>query len=290
MGGLFPDVYRGGLPGEVYVDSYFPDWSYKVSFSADTGHTFRHVFSEYYDPNNYYSFAPIFMSDREPGVFYILRGFEIADTDPWGWHIKFCIEYYRDYGETLEATFCHDITRNYEYEEVNCDHTTWLESKVENDNSIQLQWSSSTESTFIRGYHLYRNNVRITNELLAETTYLDKNLPFGEYEYYVKTYYKEGCVSDSSNHVAETIELGVKEFGDEIVVYPNPTSGALHVTSDALQVTDVEVFDVYGKRHASHVTNNGNESTIDISQLSAGIYFLRLTTEKGFITKKIIKK
>jgi hypothetical protein len=38
--GIFPDVYRGGKSGEVYVSSWFPDGSYKVSFSADTGHTY----------------------------------------------------------------------------------------------------------------------------------------------------------------------------------------------------------------------------------------------------------
>jgi len=30
MSGRQPDVYRGGLPGEVYIDSWFPDWTYKV--------------------------------------------------------------------------------------------------------------------------------------------------------------------------------------------------------------------------------------------------------------------
>jgi len=45
---ISPDVYRGGLPGEVYISSMFYEESgkgtYKVSFSADTGHTFRHVY------------------------------------------------------------------------------------------------------------------------------------------------------------------------------------------------------------------------------------------------------
>ena len=146
------------------------------------------------------------MSDREPGVFYIIRRSEEVDiyTYPWwGFHTKLCIEYYRDYGETLVDTYCHDVTRNY------------------------------------------------TNEVGIE-------------------------------------ELGIRNY--ELGVFPNPTMGELRITNYELGIKDVEVFDVYGKRHASHVTNNGNESTIDISQLSAGIYFLRLTTEKGFITKKIIKK
>jgi hypothetical protein len=90
------------------------------------------------------------------------------------------------------------LTKNYEYEEILCNHTTHLEANA-NDNSIELQWSNAADN--IRGYHVFRNNERITNELLTNKTYIDVDLPFGNYEYYVRTYYDEGCVSDSSNHV-----------------------------------------------------------------------------------------
>jgi len=111
VNGFFPDIYRGGLPGEVYIASWFPDVTYKVSFSADTGHTFRHVFDEYI--NLGYNDYVTFMSDREPGVFYIIRIWKIEDFNPWGWHLKICVDYYRDYGETLVDTYCHDITKDY---------------------------------------------------------------------------------------------------------------------------------------------------------------------------------
>jgi len=45
IGTLFPDVYRGGLQGEVYVSSWFPDYSYKVSFSVVVFHYYS-SFSE----------------------------------------------------------------------------------------------------------------------------------------------------------------------------------------------------------------------------------------------------
>ena len=114
--GTFPDVYCGGLPGEVYISSWFPGVgdmpSYKVSFSADTGHTFRHVYvaKQYCDDEG----SPVFMSDREPGVFYIVKSYQIEDFNPYGWHTKICVEYYRNYGETLVDTYCHDITKDYD--------------------------------------------------------------------------------------------------------------------------------------------------------------------------------
>jgi hypothetical protein len=294
VGGNFPDVFRGGLQGEVYVTSKFPDQSYKASVSADTGHTFRVV---YHSANYNYQYSEEeyfngygFMSDREPGVFYILRFAIHQHSQPApGQHLHVYVDYYRDYGETLEATFFHDLTMNYEYEEVMCNHITSLEANT-NLNSVQLQWSNSADN--IRGYHVYRNNTRITSTLLTEATYFDENLPDGNYEYYVRTYYTIGCVSDSSNHVTERIELGVKGVKEleGVSLFPNPTTGELRVTSYELRIMDVEVFDVYGRKLSSHhLITSSSHHLINISHLQAGIYFVKIQTEKGDITKKIIK-
>jgi len=113
MSGDFPDVYRGGLPDEIYISSWFPDWTYKVSFSADTGHTFRHLYISEPVPPMTSNYGIQFMSDREPGVFYIIRNYGIEDFDPWGHHVKICVEHYRDYGETLVGIYCHDVTKDY---------------------------------------------------------------------------------------------------------------------------------------------------------------------------------
>ena len=152
---ISPDVYRGGLPGEVYISSMFYEESgkgiYKVSFSADTGHTFRHVYvSEILTP---YSTFPVFMSDREPGVFYIIRSFTVQDTNPWGHHTKICIEYYRDYGETLVDTYCHDLHKNYGK---SCEAVNDLVSEKINEQSILLTWSEPESSLPVEEYWVYR--------------------------------------------------------------------------------------------------------------------------------------
>ncbi|MCL2289978.1 MAG: T9SS type A sorting domain-containing protein [Bacteroidetes bacterium] len=199
MSGLFPDVYRGGLPGEVYISSWFPDWSYKVSFSADTGHTFRHVYiCENCSPFTTERVVTSFMSDRESGVFYIIKSSEIEDITPWGWHTKVCVEHYKDYGETLVDIYCHEITKDY------------------------------------------------------------KN------------------------------EIGIKEVKElkEIILFPNPTTGELRVTNYELQIEGIEIFDLFGRKHSA---GSIMQNRIDMSDLQAGIYFVRIQTEKGVITKKIIK-
>ena len=86
--------------------------------------------------------------------------------------------------------------------------------------------------------------------------------------------------------------LGVKNnvLDDKINIYPNPTTGDLRIRNYGLEIKSIEVFDVYGKKILSHylITSSPNH-LINISHLNSGIYFIKITTEQGTITKKLIK-
>jgi len=86
--------------------------------------------------------------------------------------------------------------------------------------------------------------------------------------------------------------IGIKEndLDNKINIYPNPTTGELRIENGELRIKDVEVFDVYGRKISSHhlITSSSNH-LINISHLPAGIYFVKITTDKGIITKKLIK-
>ena len=293
--GFFPDVYRGGKEGEVYIHSWFPGYEYRASFSADTGHTFQHVYIEsnaYNSSNMFGARQLLFMSDREPGVFYILHLKDVKDTNPGGWHLELCIEYYRDYGATLVATYCHDVNKNYSIE--NCEAVIDLSAEIMNENSILLSWTEPEDDLEIEGYSVFRNEQLIMNneQLIINNFYLDENLPVGEYEYYVVTHYTNGCISDTSNHVVEMIGVGVKEVNelDGVSVFPNPTTGEVRIENGELRIENVEVIDVYGRKLLSHHhIVSSSHHLINISHLQAGIYFVKITTEKGITTKKIVK-
>ena len=285
--GVFPDVFRGGLPGEVYIDSWFPWYVYKASFSADTGKTFRHVYvTDQYTYDVYSKFGGnqlLFMSDREPGVFYILHLKEAKDTDPAGWHLQLCIEYYRDYGETLVDTYCHDVHKDWVNEEEEpCEPVNDLVYEKPTGNSVLLTWSAPKSELEIKGYSVFRNSLLQNSVLLTDTVYLDENLPNGNYEYFVIAHYTNGCVADSSNHVKVEIDLGVKgvkELGG-VILYPNPTTGELQVMSDKLQVTSIEIFDVYGRKILVPT----------LTVLQPGIYFVRVVFDNGSCVKKLVKQ
>jgi hypothetical protein len=375
LGSAPPDIFRGGLPGEVYVDSWFPWYVYKASFSADTGQTFRHVYVTEQNSYDVYSkFGSnqlLFMSDREPGVFYILHLNEVKDTDPAGWHLELCIEYYRDYGDTHVATYCHDVHKDYPRE--TCETVTDLTSEKPTENSVLLSWSAPESSLQVKGYRVFRNHHLLTKEVITETsyldeniptgnyqynilvyytsgciseisnivsesvvdesceavndltsektadnavllnwskpesslsveeykiyrndeflasntntTYLDENLPVGNYEYYVVTHYEMECVSDSSNHVKVEVELGIKENGtrrtEDVILYPNPTTGELTIDNKGINPLVIEIFDIYGRKLLEQKPTLTVLLSYDLTVLQPGIYFVRVSFESG---------
>ena len=102
----------------------------------------------------------------------------------------------------------------------------------------------------------------------------------------------------------ETIETNA------VNIFPNPASGEIRVTiagqaRNELQVTRIEVFDLMGRLvttpsfgHPSKggelvgdkFPSFGGAGVVNISHLPTGIYFLRITTETGVITRKVVKQ
>jgi hypothetical protein len=80
----------------------------------------------------------------------------------------------------------------------------------------------------------------------------------------------------------------VPDYGKKIVsVYPNPTADV--VTVEETEATDVEIYDINGKKIASQSMQNTN--MVSLHGLSAGSYFLRLLNDGELVgTAKVIKK
>ena len=89
-------------------------------------------------------------------------------------------------------------------------------------------------------------------------------------------------------HINRNGGFGVDDdFATNLILYPNPVKDILHVRCDNIQQYDI--FSVEGKLIKSSQTNN-NENGIDCSDLGSGIYMVRITTNKGVVTRKIIKE
>ena len=120
--------------------------------------------------------------------------------------------------------------------------------------------------------------------LQPKTTYI-----FDAYRPETATHTESG-ISPSAYLITEEAGVGIAstELSTQITVYPNPTTGELNIQSSTFKVQGVEILDVNGRKcHVSRVTCHEN---IDISALPNGVYFVRIATEQGVVTKKIIKQ
>jgi len=70
----------------------------------------------------------------------------------------------------------------------------------------------------------------------------------------------------------------------QVKVYPNPTTGIVNV--DAQEVQKIELFDLGGRM----LRSMGQTSSVDLSTLPEGVYYLRITCKDGYRVVKVIKK
>ncbi|MCF6212853.1 MAG: T9SS type A sorting domain-containing protein [Flavobacteriaceae bacterium] len=83
--------------------------------------------------------------------------------------------------------------------------------------------------------------------------------------------------------------LGLEEnvLSSKINIFPNPTRGLLNISIPSkYSVNNISIFDVTGKRVKQVSTAS---EPIDIRNLSNGFYILKIKTNKGQVSKKILK-
>lgn len=85
--------------------------------------------------------------------------------------------------------------------------------------------------------------------------------------------------------------LTLKDFNkSSLSMYPNPVLDHVFIANDDnVQINTYEVVDLNGRSLISKRYNASN-NLIDLSVLTKGIYFINLNTEKGILSKKIIKE
>ena len=78
------------------------------------------------------------------------------------------------------------------------------------------------------------------------------------------------------------------EQDQSISIYPNPTKDKVNVSGDFTLQT-VQLYDVQGRLLQTQLAND-NQTIIDISVHSNGVYFIKVTSDKGIKVGKIVKE
>lgn len=73
---------------------------------------------------------------------------------------------------------------------------------------------------------------------------------------------------------------------EDIFVYPNPTSGHVFIKSNAGKVRQVEVLNSQGQV----VLQSNSTTSVELGELPGGMYLLKVSTDKGYAVKRVVKQ
>ena len=72
---------------------------------------------------------------------------------------------------------------------------------------------------------------------------------------------------------------------DDVIIYPNPANEFIEIRNQK-NIQDVTIYNATGQKIKIHPIRDSN--IINTTNLSNGLYYIKITTEKGIIIKKVI--
>ncbi|NTV83911.1 MAG: T9SS type A sorting domain-containing protein, partial [Bacteroidales bacterium] len=128
--------------------------------------------------------------------------------------------------------------------------------------------------------------------MLAPIVWTEVNFDLSAYDGQT-VYVAIQCVSEDAfvfmlDDISIDFILGTPDQAEEIEfsVYPNPVSDQLNITTD-VEMTQVEIFNQLGQRVYSQVVKN-TFFNLNTSEFNSGVYYIRITTENGIATEKVM--
>jgi len=79
----------------------------------------------------------------------------------------------------------------------------------------------------------------------------------------------------------------MSELDKDLSIYPNPLKGKLNITSD-VQILQVMVVNMQGQTILNKTVNE-NRVELNTRHLASGIYMLKVETERGWVSRKMVK-
>jgi hypothetical protein len=98
-----------------------------------------------------------------------------------------------------------------------------------------------------------------------------------------------GCLSEVSAEILLVNGVSSLLGGAQLSLFPNPTTAEVRIEVSGGKIQQVELFDLQGRLH-HQASIQGNPSAVDVSlpQLLPGVYLVRVRTDQGAASRKLI--
>ncbi len=158
------------------------------------------------------------------------------------------------------------------------DPATDLEATV-NGMAVTLTWNGTSDAD---SYIIKRNNVTVAT--VTETTFTE-TVEEGVYTYSVFAQYN-GAISKPATVIVPVEYDAVGENENAAIrIYPNPAKGVLNIVSGA-DSFEYQLFNGMGQEVAKGTAQGAKQ--INVSDMTKGVYFLRLTTGTQVNIQKVV--
>jgi hypothetical protein len=92
----------------------------------------------------------------------------------------------------------------------------------------------------------------------------------------------------SKNNTA-TLGIGDAFAKAEFQLFPNPTSNTFQIITDTSVLTDLKIYDLHGRLILDYQDQlKAHPAMVFDAPQIGGIYFIKLTSEKAVVTKKLM--
>jgi len=138
----------------------------------------------------------------------------------------------------------------------------------------------------LKGYNVYRNNIKLNDNLVENTNFMDELPGWSEYTYNVTSVYDDS-ESVFSNDYSIDYYFGMSESQlINIEMYPNPTNGISYVRSSE-DFERIKLYSINGQQLAQY-DQPGNNLQIDVSKLKPGMYLVKVEAKEGIGVYKLL--
>ncbi len=145
-------------------------------------------------------------------------------------------------------------------------------------NKVEIIFDHINLEPAAHGHVLFK--IKTKGDLAVGTTVSNKAEIYFDYNFPVET--------NTATSTFQLLSNADFEADDSVVVYPNPANNAVSVTANST-IKSIDIFDVQERIMSTSLISN-TKANLDITTYSKGIYFLKVSTDKGIKTQKIIKE
>lgn len=242
------------------------------------------------DPDDYATFTPVdtVFPNPDAPTSWVDRTVSLASYTGNGHYLAFAQECFTT---ILTPVSMDDLTVDYLPD---CPLPTNLNAQPITHDSVLVDWQPGGSET------AWRVVVVLSNDPLeAGTPQVTNNHPFiitnlmaeTSYTVYVQSVCEYSSSLWSSPISFITLPDGVNTHDKDHILwlYPNPTNGKCTIRNEENLIEYLELFDMYGKR-LEQFNIHDYQTDIDLSAFAPGVYFVRVTTEQGVVTKRVVKR